>query len=84
MFTPTCPLSGVLPTHHPPVLLVHGDLDANVRVEHSLKMADALKKNGKTVDLLRLPKLEHQLDDSDARVQMLTRIGELLERTIGH
>ncbi|HYU94834.1 MAG TPA: hypothetical protein VE989_01555 [Sphingomicrobium sp.] len=27
--------------------------------------------------------LDHQLDDSDARTQMLTKIGELLERTIG-
>jgi len=28
--------------------------------------------------------LDHQLNDSDARAQMLTKVGELLERTIGH
>lgn len=67
-----------------PVLLVHGDLDNNVRISHSLRMADALKKNGKAVELLRFPKLDHQLDDSEARIQMLTKIGELLDRTIGH
>lgn len=47
-------------------------------------MADALKKNGKNVEFLRFHSLDHQLDDSDARTQMLTKIGELLEQTIGH
>jgi hypothetical protein len=28
--------------------------------------------------------LDHQLDDTDARIAMLTKIGELLDRTIGH
>ena len=67
-----------------PVLLVHGDLDANVRVAHSIKMAAALQKGGTPVELLRFKELEHQLDDSNARTEMLRKIGELLERTIGH
>jgi len=67
-----------------PVLLVHGDLDINVGVAHSLQMESALKANGVPVELLRYPKLDHQLVDSDARVQMLTKIGELLDRSIGH
>ena len=66
-----------------PVLLVHGDLDANVRVAHSIKMAAALRKGGAPVELLRFKELEHQLDDSKARTEMLRKIGELLERTIG-
>lgn len=66
-----------------PVLLVHGDLDANVRVQHSLRIAEALQKAGTPVELLRYKQLEHQLDDGNARVEMLTRIGELLDRTIG-
>jgi dipeptidyl aminopeptidase/acylaminoacyl peptidase len=66
-----------------PVLLVHGDLDNNVRIEHSLKMANALKKAGTPVELLRYKQLEHQLDDSNARTEMLTKIGQLLDRTIG-
>lgn len=67
-----------------PVLLVHGDLDANVKTEHSVRMADALRKNHVPVDLVRFPKLDHQLEDSEARTAMLAKIAELLERTIGH
>jgi dipeptidyl aminopeptidase/acylaminoacyl peptidase len=66
-----------------PVLLVHGDLDSNVRSYHSVGMADALKDNGTPVEMLRYAKLDHYLEDSNARVEMLTKIGQLLERTIG-
>ncbi len=67
-----------------PVLLVHGDLDTNVRIAHSQKMDAALKSAGKSSELLSFKGLDHQLNDSDARTQMLTKIGELLDRTIGH
>lgn len=67
-----------------PVLLVHGDLDANVRIEHSVRMADALRKNHVPVDFVRFPKLDHQLEDSEARTAVLTKIAQLLDRTIGH
>ena len=67
-----------------PVLLVHGDLDANVRIAHSQRMAAALKRRGKQVEFLTYKDLEHQLDDSDARTEMLRHIGALLEQTIGH
>ena len=66
-----------------PVLLVHGDLDINVGIDHSVKMESALTAGGKTATLLRYKGLDHQLEDSVARTEMLTRIGELLERTIG-
>lgn len=66
-----------------PVLLVHGDFDQNVGVGHSRKMSDALKSAGKPVEYLEFKGLDHQLRDNDARRQMLTKIGELLERTIG-
>lgn len=66
-----------------PVLLVHGDLDGNVLFYHSQRMQAALQKNGTPVELLTLPGLEHQLDDAEARTAMLTKIGELLDRTIG-
>jgi dipeptidyl aminopeptidase/acylaminoacyl peptidase len=67
-----------------PVLLVHGTMDGNVRYEQSAKMDAALRGAGKQSELLTFDGLDHQLDDSDARAQMLTKIGELLERTIGH
>ena len=67
-----------------PVLLAHGDLDSNVRIDHSLKMQAALKAAGKDVKLMTFSGLDHQLDDSDARSQMLRSIGEFLDRAIGH
>lgn len=66
-----------------PVLLVHGDLDANVAIRHSGKMAAALRSSGKQVEYLQYKGLDHQLRDSTVRAEFLTRIGQLLERTIG-
>lgn len=63
-----------------PVLLVHGDLDANVTIAHSEKMAAALPQS----EFVRFQGLDHYLNDSTARADMLTRIGQLLDRTIGH
>jgi dipeptidyl aminopeptidase/acylaminoacyl peptidase len=77
------------PVHHAaeikvPVLLVHGDMDLNVRVAESVKMEAALRQAGTPVEFLRYKGLDHQLEDEAARTEMLTEIGQLLERTIGH
>jgi acetyl esterase/lipase len=66
-----------------PVLLVHGDMDANVGVAQSRKMSEALKSAGKSAEYIEFKGLDHYLEDSAARRQMLTRMAELLERTIG-
>ena len=66
-----------------PVLLVHGDLDQNVGVAESEKMASALQGAGTPVEFLRYRNLDHQLEDGFARAEMLTKIGQLLEKTIG-
>jgi dipeptidyl aminopeptidase/acylaminoacyl peptidase len=66
-----------------PVLLVHGDMDLNVGVLESEKMEAALRTAGTPVEFLHYKALDHQLDDSAARTEMLTRIGALLQRTIG-
>jgi dipeptidyl aminopeptidase/acylaminoacyl peptidase len=66
-----------------PVLLAHGDMDQNVRFWQSQKMAAALQGAGKQIEFLQYKGLDHQLDDSTARTDLLTHIGELLERTIG-
>ena len=42
-----------------------------------------LKADPAKRELMSFEGLDHQLDDSAARTQMLTRIGELLQRTIG-
>lgn len=67
-----------------PVLLVHADRDINVGVEHSDRMAAALKRSGKESEYLRLKGLDHQLADANVRATMLLKIGQLLDRTIGH
>jgi dipeptidyl aminopeptidase/acylaminoacyl peptidase len=69
---------------HAPVLMVHGTLDGNVDYDHSKRMLSALRRGGAKADLLTFDGLDHQLDDSGARVTMLTRIGEFLEEQIGH
>ena len=66
-----------------PVLLVHGDRDLNVRVVHARRMHDALRDAGKQSELLIFDGLEHDLADSNARTQMLTRIAALLRERIG-
>lgn len=66
-----------------PVLLVHGDRDLNVGVGHSRKMDSALRSAGKQIELLTFKGLDHQLADSNARTEMLTKIGHFLDRTIG-
>lgn len=66
-----------------PVLLAHGDLDQNVSFTQSQKMNAALESAGKQVDFVEYKGLDHQLSDSQARTDLLTRVGKLLERTIG-
>jgi dipeptidyl aminopeptidase/acylaminoacyl peptidase len=67
-----------------PVVLFHGDMDQNVGIAHSEKMAAALRGAGDKVEFVKFKGLDHQLDDSEARIQMLTRIGEFLDSAIGH
>ena len=62
---------------------VHGDLDITIGIAHSDKMAAALQGAGVKVDYIRHKGLEHSLEDSNARTEMLTRIGEFLDRTVG-
>jgi dipeptidyl aminopeptidase/acylaminoacyl peptidase len=46
-------------------------------------MESALQGAGAKSELLTFKGLDHQLEDSDARTEMLTKIGTLLEQTIG-
>ena len=47
-------------------------------------MRDALQKSGKSVELVEFEGLDRELEDSGARSTMLLKMGQLLERTIGH
>jgi dipeptidyl aminopeptidase/acylaminoacyl peptidase len=66
-----------------PVLLFHGDRDLNVNVIHSRRMDQALRGAGKRSELVLFPGLEHDLADSTARIQMLTRIDSFLSANLG-
>ncbi len=66
-----------------PVLLLHGTMDSNVRYHHSQRMHSALLGAGKQSELVTFKGIDHSFDDSSARIEMLTRLGSLLERTIG-
>jgi dipeptidyl aminopeptidase/acylaminoacyl peptidase len=56
-----------------PVLMFHGDKDINVAIRQSRLMADQLRDAGKSPTLVVYPKLDHQLDDSAARIDMLRK-----------
>lgn len=65
-----------------PVLLFSGDRDFNVNVEHSKAMESALKKAGTPVELVIYKGLDHYLDDSAAREDMLSKSATFLEKTL--
>jgi dipeptidyl aminopeptidase/acylaminoacyl peptidase len=65
-----------------PVLMFHGDLDRNVGIRQSKHMASKLKGAGAEVELVTYDKLDHYLDDSSARADMLRRSNEFLRRTL--
>ncbi len=66
-----------------PILLVHGEKDADVSIAHSERMYGELRAAGKSAELIKLDGLDHAIADSGARVRTLTRIGEFLESAIG-
>ncbi len=63
-----------------PVLLVHGDRDRIVAVEHAKKMAAALAKAGKEHDLLILEGSGHNLRNGASRAALMSKIGGFLAR----
>lgn len=56
-----------------PVLLFHGGLDRNVDIDQSQLMADQLRDAGKQPELVVYKNLDHYLDDSGARSELLLR-----------
>lgn len=61
-----------------PVLMFHGTMDANVRVNQSQLMNDRLKAAGKRSELVIFDGLDHQLDDAEARKTMLQKSADFL------
>jgi dipeptidyl aminopeptidase/acylaminoacyl peptidase len=66
-----------------PVLLFHGDQDLNVSIDHSKKMAKALKRAKKSVEFIEYEDVEHSIRRNGYRVDMLDKIGSFLDAHIG-
>ena len=66
-----------------PVLMFHGDRDQNVGVAESRLMLAKLKAAGKSADLVEFKGLDHQLDDSAARIALLDKADTFLRTTMG-
>ncbi len=66
-----------------PVLLFHGTQDANVGYAESVLMEAKLRAAGGKVQLVTFKGLDHQLEDSDARKQMLEQSAAFLRACTG-
>jgi dipeptidyl aminopeptidase/acylaminoacyl peptidase len=66
-----------------PVLLFHGALDRNVAIGESRHMASSLKSAGVKHELVTWDYLDHQLDDSGARADMLRKSDAFLRQSLG-
>jgi dipeptidyl aminopeptidase/acylaminoacyl peptidase len=66
-----------------PVLMFHGAMDRNVNIEQSQRMAARLKSAGVNCELVTWEKLDHQLEDSSARAQVLRESDAFLRRAFG-
>ena len=66
-----------------PVMLFHGDRDINVGFAESQAMNDALHHAGKQSQLVRYGGLDHHLDDSKIRADLLTRADTFLRKSMG-
>jgi acetyl esterase/lipase len=66
-----------------PVLMFHGALDRNVSINESRLMAKSLQSAGVPHELVTWDDLDHQLDDSNARAQMLRKSEAFLRQAFG-
>jgi len=66
-----------------PVLLFHGTLDGNVSYLESKRMAARLTEAGDRCELVTFDKLDHQLEDSAARTEMLRKSDAFLRANLG-
>ena len=66
-----------------PVLLMHGEADATVRIDQSEIMERALRHAGKKVTFIRIEKETHYRQTSDTRIRWLTELEKFLKENIG-
>jgi dipeptidyl aminopeptidase/acylaminoacyl peptidase len=65
-----------------PVLMFHGDIDQAVPITQSRLMQDRLKDAKKQVELIEYKGLDHSLDDSVARTDLLDRADKFLRASM--
>ena len=65
-----------------PVLLFHGEMDRNVPIRQSKEMSDRLAAAGVPHELVTWPDLDHQLEDSAVRAEMLRKSDAFLRRAM--
>jgi dipeptidyl aminopeptidase/acylaminoacyl peptidase len=66
-----------------PVLLFHGEMDRTVPIRQSKEMADHLAAAGVPHELVTWPDLDHQLEDSAVRAEMLRKSDAFLRKAMG-
>ncbi len=66
-----------------PLLLIHGSGDDNVYFFHSLKLADALFKSGKSFEFLPLVNFTHMVANPLVQQRLDERVSEFLMRHLG-
>jgi dipeptidyl aminopeptidase/acylaminoacyl peptidase len=68
---------------HIPVLMIHGDLDAQANVEQSEAMDKALTKAGKPHEFLLVPGADHQMSRESDRTTLLSALEKFLAKNLG-
>jgi dipeptidyl-peptidase-4 len=66
-----------------PLLLVHGTADDNVYFRHTLKLADALFREGKDFDVLPLSGLTHLTPDAVVTQRLNGRFADFMQKHLG-
>lgn len=66
-----------------PVMMFHGDLDRNVGVDQARLMQSRLDQAGRKSELIVYPGLDHYLEDSAARTEMLRKADAFLKAAMG-
>jgi acetyl esterase/lipase len=70
-------------TFKAPVLLFHGGMDMISHIEDSRSLDSKLKSAGKAHELVVWEELDHQLEDADARAEILRKSDAFLRKAIG-
>jgi dipeptidyl aminopeptidase/acylaminoacyl peptidase len=65
-----------------PVLLVHATLDTNVPLEQSLRLAKALRRANKSVELVEYALADHDIRPARYRTDLLARLGAFLDANL--